>query len=120
MFSTFSIFVYSYYRNIYNSNAFVFLVVPVKILLMPERHMITLAFTIGLTILDLKKHFSFELRVPSDIIQITLDGTQKILEIVLHRRNCGKLKLIWKKELIYCKGHNKSLSDLLTLFLLFV
>ncbi|XP_051740550.1 IQ and ubiquitin-like domain-containing protein isoform X2 [Ctenopharyngodon idella] len=45
----------------------------VKILLMPERHMITLAFTIGLTILDLKKHFSFELRVPSDIIQITLD-----------------------------------------------
>ncbi|KAL1247637.1 hypothetical protein QQF64_023013 [Cirrhinus molitorella] len=45
----------------------------VKILLMPERHMITVAFTIGLTILDLKKHFSFELRVPSDIIQITLD-----------------------------------------------
>ncbi|XP_067236611.1 IQ motif and ubiquitin-like domain-containing protein isoform X4 [Chanodichthys erythropterus] len=40
---------------------------------MPERHMITLAFTIGLTILDLKKHFSFELRVPSDIIQISLD-----------------------------------------------
>ncbi|XP_058622361.1 IQ and ubiquitin-like domain-containing protein isoform X2 [Onychostoma macrolepis] len=45
----------------------------VKILLMPERHMITVAFTIGLTILDLKKHFSSELRVPSDIIQITLD-----------------------------------------------
>ncbi|XP_067292263.1 IQ motif and ubiquitin-like domain-containing protein [Pseudorasbora parva] len=45
----------------------------VKILLMPDRHMITVAFTIGLTILDLKKHFSFELRVPTDIIQITLD-----------------------------------------------
>nr|XP_021330251.1 IQ and ubiquitin-like domain-containing protein isoform X1 [Danio rerio] len=45
----------------------------VKILLMPERHMITVAFTIGLTILDLKKHFSFEMRVPYDIIQITLD-----------------------------------------------
>ncbi|KAI2648293.1 IQ and ubiquitin-like domain-containing protein [Labeo rohita] len=45
----------------------------VKILLMPERHMITVAFTIGLTILDLKKHFSLDLRVPSDIIQITLD-----------------------------------------------
>uniref|UniRef100_A0A9J7X0R6 IQ motif and ubiquitin domain containing n=1 Tax=Cyprinus carpio carpio TaxID=630221 RepID=A0A9J7X0R6_CYPCA len=45
----------------------------VKILLMPERHMITVAFTIGLTILDLKKYFSLELRVPSDIIQITLD-----------------------------------------------
>lgn len=64
------------------------LVPAVKILLMPERHMITLAFTIGLTILDLKKHFSSELRVPSDIIQITLDGkTQKILESVLRRRN---------------------------------
>lgn len=45
----------------------------VKILLMPERHMITVAFTIGLSILDLKKHFSFKLRVPLDIIQITLD-----------------------------------------------
>ncbi|XP_051546399.1 IQ and ubiquitin-like domain-containing protein isoform X2 [Myxocyprinus asiaticus] len=45
----------------------------VKVLLMPERHMITVAFTIGLTILDLKKQFAFELRVPSDIIQITLD-----------------------------------------------
>uniref|UniRef100_A0A671T0G8 IQ motif and ubiquitin domain containing n=1 Tax=Sinocyclocheilus anshuiensis TaxID=1608454 RepID=A0A671T0G8_9TELE len=70
--------------NIYISNACVFLVPPVKILLMPERHMITVAFTIGLTILDMKKHFSSELRVPSDIIQITLDGkTQKILESTL-------------------------------------
>lgn len=60
--------------NICISDAFVFLVFPVKILLMPERHMITVAFTIGLTILDLKKHFSLDLRVPSDIIQITLDG----------------------------------------------
>uniref|UniRef100_A0A672REH6 IQ motif and ubiquitin domain containing n=1 Tax=Sinocyclocheilus grahami TaxID=75366 RepID=A0A672REH6_SINGR len=65
--------------NISISNAFVFLVLPVKILLMPERHMITVAFTIGLTILDLKKYFSLELRVPSDIIQITLDG--KMLKI---------------------------------------
>lgn len=77
--------------NIYISNVFVFLVLPVKILLMPERHMITVAFTIGLTILDLKKYFSLELRVPSDIIQITLDGKmQKILERGLRRRNCEK------------------------------
>lgn len=77
--------------NIYISNVFVFLVLPVKILLMPERHMITVAFTIGLTILDLKKYFSLELRVPSDIIQITLDGKmQKILESGLRRRNCEK------------------------------
>lgn len=77
--------------NIYISNVFVFLVLSVKILLMPERHMITVAFTIGLTILDLKKYFSLELRVPSDIIQITLDGKmQKILERGLRRRNCEK------------------------------
>lgn len=45
--------------------------------------MITVAFTIGLTVLDLKKHFSFEMRVPSDIIQITLEGkTQKMPESV--------------------------------------
>nr|XP_055049336.1 IQ and ubiquitin-like domain-containing protein [Misgurnus anguillicaudatus] len=45
----------------------------VKILLMPERQMITVAFTIGHTILDLKNHFAAELRVPSDVIQIALD-----------------------------------------------
>ncbi|XP_072529817.1 IQ motif and ubiquitin-like domain-containing protein [Salminus brasiliensis] len=46
----------------------------VKILLMPEGHMMTMAFTIGLTTQDLKNHFANELRVPSDIIQITLNG----------------------------------------------
>ncbi|KAL6474354.1 hypothetical protein MHYP_G00179150 [Metynnis hypsauchen] len=46
----------------------------VKILLMPEGHMMTMAFTIGLTTQDLKIHFASELRVPSDIIQITLNG----------------------------------------------
>ncbi|MCI4381860.1 hypothetical protein PGIGA_G00256870 [Pangasianodon gigas] len=46
----------------------------VKILLMPEGHMMTVAFTIGLTTQDLKNHFANELRVPSDFIQITLNG----------------------------------------------
>ncbi|KAI4873594.1 hypothetical protein NFI96_008799, partial [Prochilodus magdalenae] len=46
----------------------------VKVLLMPEGHMMTMAFTIGLTSQDLKNHFANELRVPSDIIQITLNG----------------------------------------------
>ena len=36
--------------------------------------MMTMAFTIGLTSQDLKNHFASELRVPSDIIQITLNG----------------------------------------------
>ncbi|XP_022527970.2 IQ and ubiquitin-like domain-containing protein isoform X1 [Astyanax mexicanus] len=46
----------------------------VKILIMPEGHMMTMAFTIGLTAQDLKNHFASELRVPSDIIQIKLNG----------------------------------------------
>ncbi|MCJ8735972.1 hypothetical protein PDJAM_G00253630 [Pangasius djambal] len=46
----------------------------VKILLMPEGHMMTVAFTIGLTTQDLKNHFANELRVPSDFIQLTLSG----------------------------------------------
>ncbi|KAF5907521.1 IQ and ubiquitin-like domain-containing protein isoform X1, partial [Clarias magur] len=46
----------------------------VKILLMPEGHMMTVAFMIGLTTQDLKNLFSNELRVPSDFIQITLNG----------------------------------------------
>ncbi|KAF4081393.1 hypothetical protein AMELA_G00160860 [Ameiurus melas] len=46
----------------------------VKILLMPEGHMMTVAFMIGLTTQDLKNHFANELRVPSDFIHITLNG----------------------------------------------
>ncbi|XP_017340179.1 IQ and ubiquitin-like domain-containing protein isoform X1 [Ictalurus punctatus] len=46
----------------------------VKILLMPEGHMMTVAFMIGLTIQDLKNHFANELRVPSDLIHIILNG----------------------------------------------
>ncbi|XP_066525316.1 IQ motif and ubiquitin-like domain-containing protein isoform X2 [Hoplias malabaricus] len=45
-----------------------------QILLMPEGQMMTKAFTIGLTTQDLKSHFANELRVPSDIIHITLNG----------------------------------------------
>ncbi|KAI5627059.1 IQ and ubiquitin-like domain-containing protein isoform X1 [Silurus asotus] len=46
----------------------------VKILLLPDGHMMTVAFMIGLTIQDLKNNFSNELRVPSELIQITLNG----------------------------------------------
>lgn len=60
---------------------------------MPERHMITVAFTIGLSILDLKKHFSFKLRVPLDIIQITLDGkTQKIVLHIMEKSDISEYK----------------------------
>lgn len=51
----------------------------VKVLLVPEGHMMTVAFTIGLTTQDLKNHFANELRVPSDFIQITLNGDHTLL-----------------------------------------
>lgn len=41
---------------------------------LPDGHMMTIAFAIGLTIQDLKEHFSNELKVPSDVIQILLNG----------------------------------------------
>uniref|UniRef100_A0A4W4GMX6 Ubiquitin-like domain-containing protein n=1 Tax=Electrophorus electricus TaxID=8005 RepID=A0A4W4GMX6_ELEEL len=53
---------------------FPYYIFPVKILLMPEGHMMTKAFIIGLTTQDLKNHFASELRVPSDVIKITLNG----------------------------------------------
>ncbi|XP_041965152.1 IQ and ubiquitin-like domain-containing protein [Alosa sapidissima] len=46
----------------------------VKIMLMPEGHMMTIAFTIGVTTRELKDHFANELKVPSEIIQLSLDG----------------------------------------------
>ncbi|XP_041692549.2 LOW QUALITY PROTEIN: IQ and ubiquitin-like domain-containing protein [Coregonus clupeaformis] len=46
----------------------------VKIMLMPEGHVMTMAFAIGLTIKELKFHFANELKVPSEVIQISLSG----------------------------------------------
>ncbi|XP_045544064.1 IQ and ubiquitin-like domain-containing protein [Salmo salar] len=46
----------------------------VKILLMPEGHMMTMAFAIGLTVKELKYHFANELKVPSELIQISQSG----------------------------------------------
>ncbi|XP_055790599.1 IQ and ubiquitin-like domain-containing protein [Salvelinus fontinalis] len=46
----------------------------VKIMLMPEGHMMTMAFAIGLTVKELKYHFANELKVPSEVIQISQRG----------------------------------------------
>lgn len=50
---------------------------------MPEGHMMTVAFTIGLTTLDLKNHFANELQVPSEFIQITLNGDHALLSTLV-------------------------------------
>lgn len=46
----------------------------VKIKLMPEGHMMTIAFTIGVTARELKEHFANELKIPKEIIRLSLDG----------------------------------------------
>ncbi|XP_030606869.1 IQ and ubiquitin-like domain-containing protein isoform X2 [Archocentrus centrarchus] len=46
----------------------------VKVVLVPEGHVMTVAFAIGLSIQELKRHLASELRVPADLLQISLDG----------------------------------------------
>ncbi|KAL0968081.1 hypothetical protein UPYG_G00262140 [Umbra pygmaea] len=46
----------------------------VKIMLMPEGHMMTMAFAIGRSIEELKNNFANELKVPSEFIQVFLSG----------------------------------------------
>lgn len=46
----------------------------VKLVLVPEGHVMTVAFAIGLTIQELKHHLALELRVPPDVLRISLDG----------------------------------------------
>ncbi|KAK2842772.1 hypothetical protein Q5P01_012972 [Channa striata] len=46
----------------------------VKVVLVPEGHVMTVAFAIGLSIQELKNHFALELRVPAEVLQISVDG----------------------------------------------
>lgn len=46
----------------------------VKVLLVPEGHVMTVAFAIGLSVQELKHHFASELRVPPEVLRISLDG----------------------------------------------
>ncbi|XP_053175347.1 IQ and ubiquitin-like domain-containing protein [Scomber japonicus] len=47
----------------------------VKVVLVPEGHVMTVAFAIGLSIQEMKRHLSSELRVPAEVLQVSLDGT---------------------------------------------
>ncbi|XP_034734906.1 IQ and ubiquitin-like domain-containing protein [Etheostoma cragini] len=55
-------------ENVENSTA------TVKVVLVPEGHVMTAAFAIGLSIQELKVHLAAELRVPAEVLQISLDG----------------------------------------------
>ncbi|XP_013863406.1 IQ and ubiquitin-like domain-containing protein [Austrofundulus limnaeus] len=54
--------------NVANSTA------TVKVVLVPEGHVMTVTFAIGLRIEELKDHLASELRVPPEVLQLTLDG----------------------------------------------
>lgn len=49
---------------------------PVKVVLVPEGHVITVAFPIGHRIQDLKHHLGSELQVPAEVLLLSLDGTR--------------------------------------------
>ncbi|XP_035521403.1 IQ and ubiquitin-like domain-containing protein [Morone saxatilis] len=55
-------------ENVGNSTA------TVKVVLVPEGHVMTVAFAIGLSIKELKCHLASELRVPAEVLQISLEG----------------------------------------------
>ncbi|XP_034035641.1 IQ and ubiquitin-like domain-containing protein [Thalassophryne amazonica] len=46
----------------------------VKVVLVPDGHVLTVAFAIGLSIWDLKCHLASEVRVPPEVLQFSLDG----------------------------------------------
>lgn len=50
-------------------------VVAVKVVLVPGGHVMTVAFAIGLSIQELKRPLAAELRVPTEVLQISVDGT---------------------------------------------
>lgn len=70
----------------------------VKVLLVPEGHVMTVAFAIGLSILELKRHLGSELRVPPEVLQISLDGTG----VLFFPNRC------WKMFSVFVIGHSAS------------
>ncbi|XP_056291668.1 IQ and ubiquitin-like domain-containing protein [Pseudoliparis swirei] len=46
----------------------------VKVVLVPGGHVMTVAFAIGLSIQELIRHLAAEVRVPAEVLQISLDG----------------------------------------------
>ncbi|XP_078139118.1 IQ motif and ubiquitin-like domain-containing protein [Centroberyx gerrardi] len=46
----------------------------VKVRLVPEGHVMTVAFAIGLSIQELKRHFASELKVPAELLHVSLHG----------------------------------------------
>lgn len=58
----------------------------VKVVLVPGGHVMTVAFAIGLRVQELKLQLAAELRVPAEVLQISLDGASRVPPPLSHRR----------------------------------
>lgn len=54
--------------------ASLFVLFTVKIVLMPSGQVVTMACTLGKTLLELKRHFASELKMSVDVIMMIFDG----------------------------------------------
>uniref|UniRef100_A0A3P8TKH5 IQ motif and ubiquitin domain containing n=1 Tax=Amphiprion percula TaxID=161767 RepID=A0A3P8TKH5_AMPPE len=79
-------------ENVGNSTA------TVKVVLVPEGHVMTVAFAIGLSIQELKCHLASELRVPVEVLQISLDGRvveeqQSLMELGVRPHSSTRMEM---------------------------
>ncbi|XP_070763055.1 IQ motif and ubiquitin-like domain-containing protein [Enoplosus armatus] len=79
-------------ENVGNSTA------TVKMVLVPEGHVMTVAFAIGLSIQELKRHLAPELRVPAEVLQISLDGRvveeqQSLMELGVRPHSSTRMEM---------------------------
>ncbi|XP_074533855.1 IQ motif and ubiquitin-like domain-containing protein [Halichoeres trimaculatus] len=79
-------------ENVGNSTA------TVKVVLVPEGHVMTVAFAIGLSIQELKRHLASELRVPAEVLQISLDGRvveehQSLMELGVRPHSSTRMEM---------------------------
>ncbi|KAF0040444.1 hypothetical protein F2P81_006342 [Scophthalmus maximus] len=70
----------------------------VKVVLVPHGHVMTVAFAIGLSIQELKCHLASELRVPVEVLQISLDGrvvaeNQSLMELGVQPNSSTRLEM---------------------------
>uniref|UniRef100_A0A673B4Y4 IQ motif and ubiquitin domain containing n=1 Tax=Sphaeramia orbicularis TaxID=375764 RepID=A0A673B4Y4_9TELE len=65
----------------------------VKVVLVPEGHVMTVAFAIGLSIQELKCHLASELRVPAEVLQISLDGKSILMELGVRPHGSTRIEM---------------------------
>ncbi|KAL6106221.1 iqub [Pungitius sinensis] len=70
----------------------------VKVVLVPGGHVMTVAFAIGLHVQQLKLHLAAELRVPAEVLQISLDGRvveeqQSLMELGVQPQGSTRMEM---------------------------